>query len=181
MLKRLFLGLLIGAVVGALVAAGAIAVLGTAVMPMGPFFAFTLAAVTGVLTGLVAGKPIWAKGGQIEAGLKAFFGALLAAAGMYAVRTWLHFEVDLTVARAGHDLVGNLPAASLPLIGAVLGGLYEVDNTPEPKDERKANTGAAQRSGRGGSRVASNVRVGEEASQDKDEAAPPAAAKKRSR
>jgi hypothetical protein len=180
MLKRLFLGLLIGAAVGALVAAGAIAVLGTAVMPMGPFVAFTLAAVTGVLTGLVAGKPIWAKGGQIEAGLKAFFGALLAAAGMYAVRTWLHFDVDLTVARAGHDLVGNLPAASLPLIGAVLGGLYELDNTPEAKDEGKAGAGAG-RGGRGGARVAGNVRVAEDASRDEDEAAPPTAAKKRSR
>ena len=67
MLKRLLLGLLIGAIVGGLVAAGAIAGLGAAVMPMGPFFAFVLAAATGVLTGLVAGKPIWAKGGQIEA------------------------------------------------------------------------------------------------------------------
>jgi hypothetical protein len=177
MLKRLILGLVIGAVVGALVAAGATALLGTALAPMGPFFAFALAAATGVLTGLVAGKPIWARGGQIEAGLKAFFGALLAAAGMYAVRTWLLVDVDLTIAHAGHDLVGNLPGAALPLIGAVLGGLYELDNTPEPRDG-KAN--ANQKSGKG-PRVAANVRVADEASGDEEDAAPPAAAKKRSR
>ena len=172
MLKRLFLGLVIGAVVGALVAAGAMSALGSAVMPMGPFFAFALAAATGVLTGLVAGTPIWAKGGQIEAGLKAFFGALLAAGGMYAIRTWLQLDVDLTIARAGHDLVGNLPGASLPLIGAVLGGFYELDNTPDPKADGKQKSGKA--------RVASNVRVAEDASADEEEAGP-AAAKKRSR
>jgi hypothetical protein len=174
MLKRLFLGLLIGAVIGALVAAGATALLGTAVMPMGPFFAFALAAATGALTGLVAGKPIWASGGQIEAGLKAFFGALLAAGGMYAIRTWLKLDVDLTVAHAGHDLIGNLPGASLPLIAAVLGGFYELDNTPEAKEDGKA----------GAKRIASSspkIRIGEDASEDEDDAAPPAAAKKRPR
>src|ERR1700677_2364582 len=135
MLKRLFVGLVIGAIVGGLVAAGVIAGLGWVTVP--GFFAFVLAAATGALVGLVAGKPIWASGGQIEAGLKAFFGALLAAGGMYAIRTWLPFQVDLTIAHAGHDLIGNLPGASLPLIAAALGAFYELDNTPEPKSAEK--------------------------------------------
>jgi hypothetical protein len=173
MVKRLILGLLIGAIVGGLVAAGAIAALGAAVMPMGPFFAFVLAAATGALTGLFAGKPIWAKGGQIEAGLKAFFGALLAAGGMYAIRTWLpHFNVDLSIAHAGAGWIGELPGASLPLIAAVLGGFYELDNTPEPKDEGEGKKAR--------SRVAPNVRVAG-AEPEEEEAAPSAAAKKRSR
>jgi len=178
MLKRLFVGLLIGAIVGALVAAGAIAALGAAVMPMGPFFAFVLAAATGALTGLVAGKPIWASGGQIEAGLKAFFGALLAAGGMYAIRTWLHFDVDLTVARAGHDLIGNLPGASLPLIAAVLGGFYELDNTPSSTEDKDKK---GEGSGKGRTRVGANVRVADDAAAEEEEAAPSATAKKRSR
>ena len=99
MLKRLIVGLVLGLVVGSLVAAGAIALLGPG--QMSPLIAYALAAVTGVLTGLVAGKPIWAKGGQIEAGLKAFFGALLAAGGMFAIRTWLHFDVDLAILHGG--------------------------------------------------------------------------------
>jgi hypothetical protein len=167
MLKRLVLGLLVGAVVGGLVAAGAIAWLGWLHMPV--IGAYILAAATGSLTGLIAGKPIWAKGGAIEAGLKAFFGALLAAGGMYAIRTWLHLDVDLAMLKAGSGAVGDLPAASLPLIAGVLGAFYELDNTPEPADKTKT-------------RVAPNVRVaagGEDAEADEDVA--PAAAKKRSR
>ena len=169
MLKRLLVGLVIGAIVGGLVAAGAIAGLGWLRMPV--LGAYALAAVTGVLTGLVAGKPIWAKGGGIEAGLKAFFGALLAAGGMYAVRTWLHLDVDLTLLHAGQGAVSELPAASLPLISAVLGGLYELDNTPEPDGDKKTRAG--------GPRVAANVRVADEAEAEDEPA--PAAAKKRSR
>ena len=66
MLKRLLLGLIVGAVVGGrgccgdhlagLAAHGAM--LGT----------YALAAAVGAAVGLVAGKPIWAKGGGIEAG-----------------------------------------------------------------------------------------------------------------
>ncbi len=180
MLKRLFTGLVLGAIVGALVAAAAMNVLGASVMPLGAVLAFALAAATGMITGLVAGKPIWASGGQIEAGLKAFFGALLAAGGMYAIRTWLQLDVDLTMAHAGHDLIGNLPGASLPLIGAVLGGFYELDNTPEGKGDAEKGGGARKAN----VRVANKIRIsenGEGGADADDEAAPPVAAKKRSR
>ncbi|MGO8991777.1 MAG: hypothetical protein ACLQVI_00505 [Polyangiaceae bacterium] len=172
MLRRLFVGLLIGAIVGGLVAAGVIAGLG--MLKLTGIFAYVFAAATGTLTGLVAGKPIWASGGQIEAGLKAFFGALLAAGGMYAIRAWLHFDVDLSIAHAGSGHLSELPGAFLPIIGAVLGGFYELDNTPEAKD------GGASKSGKGGPRVAASVRVAEEAEAEEEPAAS-AAAKKRSR
>jgi len=170
-LKRLVLGILIGLIVGGLVAAGVVTGLHWLAFSnagvLGAAMAYALAAGTGVVVGLVAGKPIWAKGGQIEAALKAFFGALLAAGGMFALRTWAHVDVDLAMLHAGSGPIGELPAASLPIIAAVLGGFYELDNTPESKD------------GKSRTRVASNVRVAEDAEADEDDA--PAAAKKRTR
>jgi hypothetical protein len=171
MLKRLLLGIITGLIVGGAVAAGVIGGLHWLTFAeagaLGTTLAYALAAGTGVVVGLVAGKPIWAKGGQIEAALKAFFGALLAAGGMFALRTWAKVDVDLAMLHAGSGALGDLPGATLPIIAAVLGGFYELDNTPETKD--------------GGSRtrVANDVRVAEDAAEDEDEA--PAAAKKRTR
>jgi hypothetical protein len=168
MLSRLLLGMFIGLALGALVAAGVVQGLHWVTFGAA-FFAYALAAGTGMVVGLVAGKPVWAKGGQIEAALKAVFGALLAAGGMYALRTWVHFDVSLEQLRAGAGPIGELPAASLPLIAAVLGAFFGLDNTPSPEEGKRA-------------RVAGNVRVasgGEALDDAADEA--PAAAKKRSR
>src|SRR5215471_2010458 len=123
MLRRLLLGLVIGLLMGGLVAAGLVAGLGqtTFVGTSGAVLAYLAAALTGVLTGLVAGKPIWASGAKIEAGLKAFFGALLAAGLMFALRQWVKVEVPETaITPAGHYL-GDLPATALPIIAALLG------------------------------------------------------------
>ena len=90
MLRRLLVGLILGAIVGGLVAAGLVAGLHVLLFAgtTGVVLAYLTAAATGVLTGLVAGKPIWASGAKIEAGLKAFFGALIAAGLMFAARRW---------------------------------------------------------------------------------------------
>ena len=167
MLNRLVVGMIVGLALGALVAAAVVQGLHWVTFGA-PFFAYALAAGTGVVVGLVAGKPVWAKGGQIEAGLKAFFGALLAAGGMYALRTWVHADVSLEVLHAGSGPIGDLPAAALPILAAILGGFFGLDNTPAPAEGAR-------------SRVAPNVRVAKEdgAADDVDEA--PAAAKKRSR
>jgi hypothetical protein len=145
MLKRLIVGLFLGAVVGAILAA--ILVQGLHVMSfdasaLGAAGAYLTAAVTGVVTGLVAGKPIWSADGKIEAGLKAFFGALLALGGMFVLRQWVHSSIDLTALKAseGAGEIGQLPALSLPIIAAVLGGFFEIDNSGSPdkdKDEKK--------------------------------------------
>jgi opacity protein-like surface antigen len=133
MLKRLILGLVIGMLVGAAAAAALVSGLHveTFTGDLGPLIAYGAAAATGVLTGLVAGKPIWASDARIEAGLKAFFGALLAAGGMFALRQWAQgWSLDLSALHAGGPApVGALPAASLPLIGLVLGGFFELDNS----------------------------------------------------
>jgi hypothetical protein len=170
MVKRLVLGMILGLVLGGAVAAGLVAGLGWltfSASPLGVWMAYVAALATGALTGLVAGKPIWAKGGAIEAGLKSFFGALLAAGGMFAIRTWLKIDAPLEALHAGHGLVGDLPAASLPLIAAVLGAFFELDNTPEPAEKK---------------RIGPSVRVAEGA-EEADESEEPEAtgAKKRTR
>jgi hypothetical protein len=150
MLKRLIVGLLIGLFVGGLLAVGIIKGLGMAafVGGGGVALAYVAAALTGVLTGLVAGKPIWSSGGQIEAGLKAFFGALLAAGGMFALRQWVHVDVpNMTLPLIGemHGEIGSLPLVALPLLGAILGGFYEADNTPEDKEKEKGKAAAPKK------------------------------------
>lgn len=174
MIKRLIVGLLLGAVLGAVAAAvlvqglGVVSFEGHAVLP------YLSAAAVGVLAGLVAGKPIWAADGRIEAGLKAFFGMLLALGGMFVLQRWVHVPVDLTALKAGEGTLGQLPAASLPLIGAILAGFFELDNSvggDKEKDEAKGGTSAEKKLRVAASDAASD---GED-----DEAAEPAAAKKK--
>ena len=91
MVKRLLYGLVFGLFVGAVVAAVAIKALGLisfGATAGGAVLAYVFASLTGVLVGLVAGKPIWAAGGQIEAGLKAFVGALIASGLMFVMQRW---------------------------------------------------------------------------------------------
>lgn len=173
MLKRLLLGLIVGGVVGVAIAAGLVQGLGMAVFA-NPFFAYVAAAVTGLITGLVAGKPIWSAGGRIEAGLKAFFGSLLALGGMFALRKWGNVHVDLASLKAGAGGLGELPAASLPILAALLGGFFELDNTPsaEVDDAKKLPAGKAAASGK-------KVRVASTPDEEVDELEDVAPAKKR--
>ena len=132
MLKRLVVGLIVGLFVGALVAAALIKGLGITSFAdgaTGTAMAYVFGAVTGMLTGLIAGKPIWSANGKIEASLKAFFGALLAAGGIFALQHWVTASVNLEALGAGTGLVGSLPAAALPAVGALLGMIFEIDNT----------------------------------------------------
>lgn len=125
MLRRLLLGLLKGALVGGVL--GALLVFGLGVPVMQAWLAYLAAVVVGALTGLVAGKPIWASGARVEAGLKAAAGAIVAGVGMIAVRRWLNVNLDLGA--LGKGGLGSLSIVSLPLIATVLGLLFEADNT----------------------------------------------------
>lgn len=135
MVKRLVVGLVLGAVLGAVVAAVLVQGLGIVAFAA-PVVAYLAAAVTGVLAGLVAGKPIWAADGKIEAGLKAFFGALLSLGAMFVLRRWVQVPLDLTALKAGAGTIGELPAASLPIIAALLSAFYELDNTGDEGAEK---------------------------------------------
>jgi hypothetical protein len=99
---------------------------------------------------------------------------VLAAAGMFAVRRWLTMDVDLNVLHAGAGKLSELPGAALPLVAAVLGGFYELDNTDPP----------AAKDDKGGKRVgADKVRVaaGRAAEEDDEEDVPAAAPRKSKR
>jgi hypothetical protein len=101
--------------------------------------AYLAAALVGALVGLIAGKPIWAAGGRIEAGLKAGFGAILAIGLMWLTRSFLTVSVPFDLAALGAapasgGTVGGLAITSLALVAAVLGAFYDADNTPEPVD-----------------------------------------------
>ncbi len=178
MLKRLIIGLILGTVIGAVVAAILVQGLGM-VMFSNAVFAYLAAAATGVITGLVAGKPIWSADGKIEAGLKAFFGILLGLGGMFALRTWGNMHVDLSMLKAGEGFLGALPAASLPIIAGVLSAFYEIDNSPSDstkKDDDASGGSASAKKGAG-----KKVRVEAEDEADEAEEIEEPAAKKKGR
>jgi hypothetical protein len=132
MAKRALIGLIKGLLIGGIFALVLVKGLGVAVF--GALLAYPLAVLIGILTGLVAGKPIWAQDGRIEAALKAIVGAIVAGGLMFAIRTWLNPSVDLGSLGAGG--IGELPLVSLPLIATALSVLYELDNTgPEPGEQ----------------------------------------------
>jgi hypothetical protein len=176
MLGRLLIGLVKGLLIGALLGFG-LAKLGLGA-PIA-LIAYPAAALCGVLVGLVAGKPIWAKDAKIEAGMKAFVGAILGAGLMFAARKWLTMEVALPLqglveAKAASGAIGMLAITSLAMITAVLGGFYEADNDPS-ESEGGGTTG--KRVEAGGPRVAASA--GEELEGEELEAdAEPKRAKK---
>jgi hypothetical protein len=144
MIKRLVVGLLLGAVLGGIAAAVLVQGLGVASFEGRGATAYIAAAILGLVTGLVAGKPIWSADGKIEAGLKAFFGMVLALGGMYVLQRWVRVPVDRTALKAGRGALGLLPAASLPILAGILAGFFELDNTSdkEKKDEKDEAKGA---------------------------------------
>jgi hypothetical protein len=136
---RLVLGLLKGVLIGGLVGF-ALAKLGF-VAP-GAVIAYLGIALTGVLVGLVAGKPIWAEGARIEAGMKAFAGAVLSLGLLWVVRRWLTIPLPFSLgalsqpnAALGESVangtLGGLAVSSYAIVAGALGAFFEADNTPE--------------------------------------------------
>jgi len=147
MITRLFKGLLLGLVLGVLAAAALVKGLGmnpSFVEAGGSLVAYTAALGTGTLVGLVAGKPIWAKGAWIEALLKTFFGALLAAGGMLALQKLATFTVDLSAHGLGSGTPGNLAFLALPAIATVLSVFFEIDNTGDDEPAEKGGSSGSR-------------------------------------
>jgi hypothetical protein len=161
MLGRLLIGIVKGLVVGGLLGFGLVK-LGMA-LP-GAVIAYLAAAVTGVVTGLVAGKPIWAKDAKIEAGAKAVVGALLGVGLMAAARHWLTMTLPFQVGNLAPDgaTVGGFAISSLGGIAGLLGGFYDADNDPSAEEDAAAP--AAEKAGpeRGNHRIAQQEAAGDE-------------------
>ena len=139
MLGRLIKGLLFGLVLGGVVAA--VLVRGLGMNPSfegAAAFAYLSAIATGAVAGLLAGKPIWAEGAWIEGILKTVFGAGLAALGMFLLRKFVGFPVDLSAFGAGQGPAGELAFTTLPAIAVVLSSFFELDNTSEPAEKSEA-------------------------------------------
>jgi hypothetical protein len=123
MWKRLGTGVVEGVVVSVLVSA-LIHFLAPASEAV---FAYGGALATGVLTGLVAGKPVWARLTLAEAAVKVVAGSFLATASLYGVRKWLPgVTVDLGPFGAGP--LGSVPLASLSVIAIAVALVFEIDD-----------------------------------------------------
>jgi hypothetical protein len=171
MLGRLLVGIVKGLILGSLLGFGLVK-LGQDTP--GAILAYPAAALTGVLVGLVAGKPIWAKDAKIEAGMKAVVGALLSIGLMAAARTWLAnvplpFSVGALAPASAHPMLGTFAMSALAAIAGLLGGFYEADN--DPSSEEAAPSGQkAQQSGQG-RRIAPALKSqGEDEDEVEDEA-----------
>jgi hypothetical protein len=184
MLGRLLIGIVKGLLVGGLIGFG-LAKLGLAAP--GAIIAYLAAAVTGVLVGLIAGKPIWAKDAKIEAGMKAFVGALLGAGLMYAVRRWLTMPLPIALgplsaanlslgeAATSTGTIGGLAITSLAAIAGLLGGFYEADN--DPADGTHAAEGGTKRAPASNKRIVADE-TDKEADEELDAEADPRRSKK---
>ncbi len=145
-LIRLMIGILKGAVIGALVGTG-LAHLGLAVLPA--IVAYISAGVVGACVGLIAGKPIWSENAKIEAGMKAFFGIFLGIGVMFAIRQWMPWEFPVLLPDsqwldpyklAPGNKLSQLSLVSLVMVSGLIGAFYEVDNTSEKeKSSPKSN------------------------------------------
>lgn len=172
MLGRLLIGIVKGLVVGGLLGFG-LAKLGFAA----PFavVAYLAGALGGVLVGLIAGKPIWARDAKIEAGMKAFVGALLGAGLMYAARRWLTIELPISLgalsgantslgeAATSAGTLGGTAITSLAAVAALIGGFYEADNDAPPEEGDKAE-GASE--GASKKRIAAQTELDEADEED---------------
>jgi hypothetical protein len=173
MLRRLIFGLVLGLIVGGVLAAGLVK-LGVLAFAGdgGAALAYIAACITGALTGVIAGKPIWASEAKIEGGLKAAFGALMGAGAMFVLRQWAGgIAPDLSAIGAGAGPIGDSPALSLPVIAAVLGALFGLDNTDSPKQlEGPARKRVAEASGAGRAGAKAKARPSAAEVDDGDEA-----------
>ncbi len=139
MIGRLLKGLIIGLILGGAVGAGLH--FGAGMLVMGGLVAYAVALGVGVLVGLVAGKPIWAQDGKIEAGLKAVFGALIAAGAMFALRRWGNLALPISLPTPGGPqqlMLATSPLSAIPLITTALALFFEIDNTPAPAVSEKS-------------------------------------------
>jgi hypothetical protein len=123
MSNRVVVGFALGVLSGSVVA-GVTSSFG---VPPAPAVAYAGAALAGVVTSLVAGKPVW-KNTASESSIKALAGTFLAMASLYGIRKWfLGVTLDLG-SRFGAGALGDVPLGHLPLIAVAIALVFEVDD-----------------------------------------------------
>jgi energy-converting hydrogenase Eha subunit A len=176
-LVRLVLGLLKGAIVGGAVGFGLVAA-GMAVPST--LIAYLAAAACGVLVGLVAGKPIWARDSRIEVGMKAAAGALLAPVMLFAVRRFvaIGFPTDMVTSLPGLESVtaasldlSTFAVTSLAIVTALIAAFFDADNQPVAEDDKAAaKKSRIATAGSGGANRIAGAGAGAEADDEEAEA-----------
>lgn len=144
------MGLVKGLVLGALVGYGLAA---AGMGAPGALIAYPVAVVVGVLTALVAGKPIWAKDARIEVGTKAVAAAIFAPGLMWLARSFATIPIpfDLGVlpgleSLAGQSLtLGAFAVTSVAMVAAVLAGFFDADNSPNDSAEGEGRAKGASK------------------------------------
>jgi len=123
--KKILLGLVEGALAGVLV----VALLSRLHVTWTPLLLYAAVAGVGAMVGAVAGRPIWAREAKLEALLKSLAGSFVAVTAMYGARKWLGgTHVNLEALGGTSGSIGDVPAAVLPIIGALLGFVFQVDD-----------------------------------------------------
>lgn len=135
MAKRFLFGLVKGVLVGAALSFLWMRAFGAA--PFAGWLGYVAAVLTGAISGVVAGKPLWAKGALIEAALKGIVGAIVGFAALYGIRRWLPLTLEL--GPVGSGALGLVPTFALPIIATAIGVVFELDNTgAAPVDDKRA-------------------------------------------
>lgn len=88
---------------------------------------------------------------------------------MFAIRKWLGFPLptdlgalsapNLSLLESGaRGTIGGLAVTSLALVAAVLGGFYEVDNTPEAEGDKAKGGARVDESAKGKARIGASAK-----------------------
>jgi hypothetical protein len=143
MFRRLLLGLAEGLLVGL-----ALGIVCTRELGLGAPSGVTLVllgSVAGAVTGLVAGRPVWARNAKVEALLKSAVGAVLGGALSLAFSHWLKGTLDLRGFALGVGPIGQRSVSLLPAVTSVLALLFELDDDGKRPDRQLESSGRERR------------------------------------
>jgi hypothetical protein len=149
LLFGIFKGLLIGAILGGVLVASGMG-------EPGALIAYPAAAAAAVLVSMIAGKKIWEADGRVQFMLKAVAGLFLGPGLMWLARTFASVPLPNMSTLPGVSsfpgfaslpaglTLGSFAITSLAMVAAVVGGFYDLDNTPAPEGKDKAKKPAAK-------------------------------------
>ncbi len=136
MFKRLGLGLIKGALIGA--ALGSFFHFGLGWVNAPGLLGYLLAMGTGATAGILSGKPPWRQHAWIESVLKAIAGIAIGALLYWIASSWLAFDVP-AVLGLGEGVWVDKPLLSLFPVAVLFASLIELDNTDiDPPAQRSS-------------------------------------------